>query len=462
MNNSEYQGIIQQVKDGFQHNKGKGYCFITKPVSTTVVLFDIIISLINKRPLMKILIVLKNYYDKEELVESFKMTDRAVFLDNIKFLSINYAEKAVISYYDCCIFIDCEDSINLIEKAANEVKFCLSVHKNSIINNNYKNRLDKILGFIPIKIDREKINTSRIYSPVEEYRHPVSLSLEDAELSKKYDNYIRDTINIFGDLKQIEYCRSGNPATHQSAMDCKYAVAYRNGWSTDMDKSIEFNRQIDELYNPNTLGERVNTVFNITNLRKKLLTNNKAKLPIIESIIRTEPDKKYLIVSSTGEFCNDIMKYLYDKGFKVTGYHNELEDSYLTDMNREIICYKSGELKGQPKVFKAAALSSNNLIAYNHDYYNIMCIKGSCKPDIELSADIIIFTTPLIDNIFEFRQRFERIKIPNPTIIHRIYCTSSNEETIINKEVASSLITLHENITDFSFAIDEKSGDIIL
>ena len=90
MNNSEYQGIIQQVKDGFQRNKGRGYCFITKPVSTTVVLFDIIVSLINKRPLMKILIVLKNYYDKEELVESFKMTDRTVFLDNIKCFFTHY------------------------------------------------------------------------------------------------------------------------------------------------------------------------------------------------------------------------------------------------------------------------------------------------------------------------------------------------------------------------------------
>lgn len=51
-------------------------------------------------------------------------------------------------------------------------------------------------------------------------------------------------------------------------MDCKYALAYSNGWSTDMDKFIEFNWQIDELYNPNTLEERDIAVFNITNLRK--------------------------------------------------------------------------------------------------------------------------------------------------------------------------------------------------
>lgn len=29
-----------------------------------------------------------------------------------------------------------------------------------------------------------------------------------------------------------------------------------------------------------------------------------------------------------------------------------------------------------------------------------MCIKCSCESDIELSDDIIIFTTPHVDNIF--------------------------------------------------------------
>ena len=290
----------------------------------------------------------------------------------------------------------------------------------------------------------------------------VLLTDDEIELSKKYDAYIRDTIAIFGDLKMIDCCRSGNPTTHQSAMDCKYEVAARNGWSADMDKTIEINQQIDAMYNPNALTERVNTVFQITHLRKKLLTDNKAKLPMIKSIIEKEPDKRYLIVSSTGDFCNTIMKYLIDNGFNCTGYHNDLEDAYLTDSNGQIICYKSGEFKGQPKVFKAAALSSNNLLGYNSGYYNILCIKSSCKPDIETDADVIIFTTPLVDNIFAFRQRFQNVSIPNPTIIHRIYCTNTNEETTITKEVASSLVNLHDDIDEKSIMIDEKSGDIIL
>ena len=197
-------------------------------------------------------------------------------------------------------------------------------------------------------------------------------------------------------------------------------------------------------------------------VRKKLLTNNKAKLPVIKSIIDKEPKKNYLIVSYSGEFCNTLMKYLIDNGLNATGYHNELEDAYLTDERGQVICYKSGEFKGQPKVFKAAALSTNNLLGYNAGYYNIMCIKSSCSPDIELNADIVIFTTPLIDNIFEFRRRFQNITLPTPTIIHRIYCTNTNEENSILKEPASSLITLHDDIDEKSYTIDEKSGDIIL
>ena len=462
MNNKQYLEIVKQVKDGFQAVKGKGYCFITPPVPSIMIIFDIIISLINRRPDINILIVLNQYSDKNDIIDAFTSTGRNEFTKNLKFLSINYAAKTILTSYDCCILIDPIDDINTVERIANEVKFVLAIFKKPFINNYYRNRLNTLLKEIPVKIDKERLNNSRIYSPVEEYRHSVSLTNDEIELSKKYDAYIRDTVAIFGDLKMIDYCRSGNPTTQQSAMDCKYEVAARNGWSADMDKTIEINQQIDAMYNPNALTERVNTVFQITHLRKKLLTDNKAKLPMIKSIIEKEPDKRYLIVSSTGDFCNIIMKYLIDNGFNCTGYHNDLEDAYLTDSNGQIICYKSGEFKGQPKVFKAAALSSNNLLGYNSGYYNILCIKSSCKPDIETDADVIIFTTPLIDNIFAFRQRFQNISIPNPTIIHRIYCTNTNEETSITKEVASSLVNLHDDIDEKSIMIDEKSGDIIL
>ena len=460
--NNEYLDVIKQVKEGFQATKGKGYCFITNPIPFVLIVFDIIISLINKRPNIRILVVLNEYKDKTNIVDAFNSTGREIFLENVKFLSLNYADKTVLTPYDCVIFINPVDDVSIVEKVSRAIKFALVIFKKPFINNYYINRLNNTLKEIPIKIDKERLNNSRIYSPVEEYRHKATISEDDLELSKKYDAYIKDSISIFGDLKTIEYCRSGNPALQQSAMDCRYVVAYKNGWSNSMDKTIEINQQIDALYNPNAIGERVNTVFQIAHLRKKLLTDNKAKIPIIKNIIDSNKDKRILIVSYSGEFCNEIQKTLFNEGYDILGYHNDLEDSYLTDENGQIICYKSGSLKGQPKVFKAAALSTNNLMYYNAGHCNILCIKSSCKPDVELSCDIIIFTTPLIDDIFTFRKRFQNISIPNPAIIHRIYCTGTNEENIILKEVASSLIRLHEDINEQSYTIDEKSGDIIL
>ena len=74
-----------------------------------------------------------------------------------------------------------------------------------------------------------------------------------------------------------------------------------------MDKSLEYNQQIDELFNPIALREKVNTIFNITHNRKKLLTDNDDKLPEIKSIIDKYQNKKILIVSARGEFCNRIV-----------------------------------------------------------------------------------------------------------------------------------------------------------
>lgn len=460
MNNPNYEAIISQVKTGFQENHGKGYCYIYNPANPIPVLFDVIIGMINKRNNMKICIITETYAQRTAIAEAFESTNRKEYLNNIHFLTHAYA-RSYKSNYDCVIFVGINDDEEVIINCCKNTKFALVVFTKLITNNKFKNAINDNLKEIPVKIDREKLNHSRIYSPVEEYRHPVTLSHEDSELSKKYDNYIKDSIAIFGSLDMIEKCRIGDKNSGKSAIDFKYEVAYHNGWSTELDKSIDFNNQIDDLYNPAALGERVSTIFQITNARKKLLVNNSAKLPIVLDIVARNKDKNILIVSSTGDFCNTIMKYLTDNDFRCTGCHNELEDSYMFDEDGNVVCYKGGEHKGEPKLFKAQALSSNNLINYNAGIYNILCIKSSADPIMETSADIIIFTTTLCPSIFDFRQRFEKIKLNTPTEIHRLYCLNTSEESAIIKEVPSSFVHINENI-EINYTIDEKSGEIIL
>ena len=366
---------------------------------------------------------------------------------------------------DVFISIGINDDESMLIRAIKMHKFALLIFTKSIMNNEFIKAIDEKISQIPIKLDNEKLLYKKIYSPVKEYRHYVLLNEDDRELYNKYDKYIKDSISIFGDLKQIERCRIGNFETHSSAIDECYKVAYNNGWSSELDMSLEYNQQLDELFNPNAIKERVNTIFNITNSRKKLVADNDAKLEVIKNIIDSNPDKKILIISLRGEFCNKIAKYLNnecDKNYMALGYHNELEDSYLTGKDGKVVVWKTGKQKGEPRIFKAQFLSTNNEAAFKQNYSNILCIKATSDNALNIDVDIVIFTTTLIDDIFKIKRRFNNIKFKEPTIVHRIYCKDTNEEKTILNEKPSSLIEVCESDIEKNLFYDENSGDIIL
>ena len=463
---NEYIKIIQQLKDGFQKNKGKGYCYIYETINPIPAIVDIVISIKNKDPKREILICLEEYKYKSEYRQYIldNKFDENLYYRQIQFLSHSYALTNT-KRRDVFISLGINDDENMLINAINMHKFSLLIFTKSIMNNKFINKIDEHISQIPIKLDNEKLLYKKIYSPVKEYRHYVLLNEDDRELYNKYDTYIKDSLSIFGSLEQIEKCRIGNFETHSSAIDECYKVAYNNGWNSELDMSLEYNQQLDELFNPNAIKERVNTIFNITNNRKKLVSDNDAKLEVIKQIIDKNPNKKILIISLRGEFCNRITKYLNeecDKNYMTLGYHNELEDSYLTGKDGKIVVWKSGKLKGEPRLFKAKFLSTNNEAAFNQGYSNILCIKASSENELKINVDIVILTTTLIDDIFKIKRRFDNIEFKEPTVIHRIYCKDTNEEKTILNEKQSPLIEVCESDIEKNLFYDENSGDIIL
>lgn len=463
---SNYIKIIQQLKDGFQKNKGKGYCYIYQQINPIPILVDLVVSLKNKNPNRTILICFEEYKFKA-LYKQYIIDngyDQELYYNSIQFLShaylINNNKKR-----DVFISLGINDDGDILRRNAYVHKFALLILTKNIMNNAFIQEIEQEVKQIPIQLDAEKMLYRKIYSPVKEYRHFVLLNEDDRKLYEKYDKYIKDCISVFGSLEQIEKCRIGDYTTHTSALDQCYMVARNNGWTPDLDKSLEYNQQIDEMFNPVALREKVNTIFNITHNRKKLLTDNDDKLPEIKSIIDEYPNKKILIVSVRGEFCNRIVKYLTEeceKEYDAVGYHNELENSYLKGPDGNIITWKSGKQKGEPRLFKSAFLCSNNLEFFKQGLANILCIKESSKNELDINVDVVIFTSTLMDNIFNLKRRFDKISFTEPTIIHRIYCKDTTEEKVIIKEKASDLISVCETDITQTLFFDENSGDIIL
>lgn len=460
MNNKEYEKISEELNGEFQSNRGRGYCYIQPPLNPYILVYNTVSKLINKRNDIKILIVVLNYDERLKLGNVFKDN----FSKNIRVLSLNYI-STVKQEYDCFISVGLNYQSETITNLANKCKFALVIFTKNTMNTDFIHKIETSVPSLTINTIREtaqKLIKNNIYSPVEEYRYGVYINDTDRELYNKYDEYVKNSMTIFGDLSGVDNCLKGNHMLGMSAIDCCYQIARNNGWNPNLDNSIEYNRQLDSMFNPIAIKERATTIFNIINLRKKLITDNDAKLETIKNIIEENSNKRILIVSPRGEFCNKLSKYLTENNITNLGYHNELEDSYLSDENGDVVRYKAGEHKGEPKLFKSAALSTNNLKGFNAGYCNVLIMKGSSDNSIETSADIIIYTSPILDNIFQFKSRFDKIKLPIPLIMYKVYCIDTNEERIMLKEKENSLIKVYmKNIAE-NLMLDEISGDIIL
>ena len=75
---------------------------------------------------------------------------------------------------------------------------------------------------------------------------------------------------------------------------------------------------------------------------------------------------------------------------------------------------------------------------------------------------MVIFTSPLCDNIVELKTRFSNVKFgDNITKTYRVYCNNTIEEEKLLKEKMNNTIMVI-NDTENNLMIDEISGDIIL
>lgn len=467
----DYSKIINSLKTEFQNNKGRGYCYLYKPIETHIIIYDILVSLINKKSDIKILIATESYTQVTDFKELFKNSDKGEdYFKNVNIISHPYLKynnpynkEDNTPKYNCFISVGINDDDETLLKFIAVCKFCLIVLSKNIMDNRFITSLNAKIPFLKVDNNAQGLFYQKIYTPVEEYRHKTYLSEEDRELYNKYDNYIKDSISIFGDMDTIQKCRVGNAELGMSAMDCCYEIAKRNGWDYTIDKTLDYNQKLDEVFNPIALRDRINNIFVITNNRKKLITDNKCKLETIKDIVENNMDKRILIISARGEFAYTIQKYLEDNNIKtVGGYHDELPDSYMQDINGQVITYKSGEHKGEPKLFKSQALSTNYENLYNQNYINILSIKAASSNKLSINVDIVILTTTLIDTFFNIKTRFNDINFANPNIIHRIYISDTTEEKSLLNEKPNSLINIHEENFAENMEIDAISGDINL
>ena len=465
--------VIEQVKEGFQRNKGKGSIFLYEPINICILIFNFIVSIKNKTPDGSILIITNTFEQRQKVISCFDVLEennKNYYLNKLTILSKSFANTRYYRPGQFHLAItaglnDIED-LNKIIDIANASKFTLSIITENKMNREFTTKLREILPDIITNISAVEARKEIVSSPVEEIRCKIYLTDKSFNKYQEYDKYIRDSMAIFGDLDTVNKCRIGDITNRLSAQDIRLKLAQANGWSYNIDTTIEFMKQIDDIYNPNAIAERADTVFNIIRERRNLVLNATEKIDKIIDIVEKEiieNKKNLIIISKSGEFAHSITEKInehYGDSFCVD-YHDCIPDAYVNDENGEPIVYKSGKKKGQRKIFKSQSLSSLYEQYFNSGYSKILSIKNSSSIDLKTATNTVILTSSLTGNMIDVRNRFVNVNFGTNTKVYRIYCADTIEETeLINEKPNNLIMVKNEEIENIGY--DIESGEVTI
>ena len=133
----------------------------------------------------------------------------------------------------------------------------------------------------------------------------------------------------------------------------------------------------------------------------------------------------------------------------------------MTDDNGVPILYKSGSMKGQPRIAHAQAIGSRNLDFYNRGLLRVLSLKNASNTAISASFDVMVITSSLCDTIDEIRYRFNHLDIDRSKLkVYKLFMNETIEEKALNKEKVSPNHTIIEAKKNFMFG-NENTDDII-
>lgn len=457
--------FTEYVLTNFQSNKGRCslYCSDSKAylnlVCETIRMFH------NKRPQSQILVVVDDYTRRIEIRDAVWAKGYTVINKyDIKILTKDYIKSGNVYANKLVITVGVHDynTISIFTRLPN--RFVLSILTQTVTNHAEINSIRKDLIDVNVTKFNNSIGEDYVYSPVEEHRVSVSLDVESTKKYKHYTDYINNAISMFGSMDILEKCRIGDTKNNISASEFRYNLAVANGWSSGLDIHIDFQRKIDELYNPNSLTEYANNFYNFTRSRRDLVSSYYGKLPAIVDIVNANSDKKILIVSLKGEFAADVTEYINNHtNCKCGDYHDCLDNVYAVDEYGNPIYVKSGANKGEIKILGAQAQSTLNEKRFNSNLINVLSIKNASNTKLKIACDIVIFTSPLCADITELKMRFKNLVCNGiPNIIYVLYCDDTNEiqklDKVTTKRVQRKIINDNEKDVEY----DEISGSIIL
>lgn len=471
---NKLEELFENAINHWRLNKGIGTCLIPYPLDDKYMVLGVLQRIYARLPTNKTTIIVSSFKDRTDIIE-FLTTQEDSEENNLEFkkliddkfikvVTYNFIEK----YYPAfpshlCVLYRPEtissSSINFLKWC----KFKLVILNKILSKGEDMSTIYKICPLLD-EFKQAEVEQVRLSTPVEEIRIPIIIPEDSNEfnLLNKYNEFITTSVNIFGTFDMIQKAYRGDKTLNISAKQICYSIAKDNGWDEHLDMSIEFNKEIDSLYNPIALQDRAENTFSIIRERNNLLSDYFMKLNAVADIVSNNKDKKFLIINKRADFArlvtdflNNIVGDRNDVNMICMNYHDKVDYIPGIDANLKPVYYQSGARKGQRKMLGAKAQKS--LAEALFEKGNINVLSANNMPDKSLSGTIdgIILTSPMCSDINSYIYRLSNLCFrDNKILLYSLYCKNTLEEKILeNKDRATNHNVKNsyqdENFSDF-------------
>lgn len=396
---------IDNILMTWRSNYGKSQ--VAMPISFTG---ELLKSLIDKIGNNRLVLITTNKYIK--FINTIKDDYNLSFIVYTNINNINANDYIVTVGVDC----------NVANTIKDISKFYLLINNEEI----YKN--------IPII---KSINSNICKSPVGELMQrvellPIVLTESEQESYSKFDDYIIQSMQIFGNFDVIPLLCKGDYSINKSAMECCRDLAYKNGWNETLSEDDnEFNKKIDSVYSPSAIYNRAINIYNICRSRNAVIQNAYNKQLAIANIIKEHDSSSILIISKTNSVANDISEFLDSSyGNMSVSINNDMPSRSLLDDDGEPIIYKTGKNKGSIKLFGKTLQTKYFCDKFNTNTINLSITDKTNDLDLYV-GNVMILTSPscLLKPIL---YRMNDCLI-NPKKIYVLYVINSNDEGILKR-----------------------------
>lgn len=466
--------IFEDAINHWKDKKGVGTALILPPLNDKVMVLGILQRVCNKSPTAKIIICVNSFDERTAIIEfltnqkgedennnEFKKLIKDGF---IKVFTNDFISKSsYISSPLLCIIYHPTTIDRGIKALLDFSKFKLVI-MNKLLTNNDSALLYKLCPILD-DFKQNEVNAIRINSPVEDIHLGVNIpeDSEEGKLLKYYNEYVSTSMSIFGSFDIMNQARIGNKDFNISSAQICSQIAKENGWNEHLDMSIEFNIQIDELYNPGKLKDRASDTYEIIRKRSNLLSDYNGKLNVIYNIVHDNPNKKILIINKRADFASKVTDYINNLSETVIcgNYHDKVSPIPAVDINGNPLYYKSGNRKGERKMMADKAQRTFNEAAFNRGDIRVLSISNSPDKTLCVNIDIVIITSPQCEEIKSYIYRLDNLRF-NDNIIHlyNIYCKNSTEEKLLDSQILSSN---HKVLNDEDkVVIEQDNSDFIV